>query len=123
MSDVVTAEGLLEKLTTARAAIVRRYESNHDADDWRAEGDEGDIGLAATTFDIRRIESAIDRGRLALLDEAIARITADPTKFDVCQNPKCLGDGKIEHERLLILIYAKLCCACAAANERGGGSR
>ena len=126
MSDLVlTAADLLEKLKAERAGLLRRYEAHNGPDAWQefADGDEADRAQAAAAFDIRRIESANDRGRLELIGDAIARIETDPANFDACQNERCESGGKIEHERLAALAWAKLCCACAAARERGGGSR
>lgn len=122
MSDgTLTAAVLLEKIQVERATIMQRYERHNGSNAWQelADGDEADRGLAATAFDFRQIENAADRGKLELLDEAIARIEADSFSFDACQaGDGCLGNGHIEHERLAILSWAKFCCACAAAKQK-----
>ncbi len=120
MSDL-TAAKLLQKLCAERATLSERYAVHNGSDPWREFAESGDVidrAVATTAFDFRQIENANDRGKLELLDEAIARIELDASQFDVCQNPNCLGDGKIEHERLGILPWARFCCACAAAQQR-----
>lgn len=122
MSDVLlTAVGLLEKLHAEKSGLLQWYADHNGSDPWREFADGSDVidqAVATTAFDFRQIENATVRGKLALLDEAIVRIEADASQFDACQNPHCLGDGKIEHERLAILPWAKFCCACAAAHQR-----
>jgi len=129
MSDlaILKAAELLEKLRAEREKVLVHYRGNGGSGDYsEAAGspDHLDQAQAITKLYLRVAENAADRNRLELVEEAMARIGVDASQFDACQaGDGCLGDGRIEHERLDILPWAKLCCACAAASERGGGSR
>ena len=120
MDVVLTAAVLLERLRAEQATILRRHQIRNGTDVLHEStgGDEADDAQVATATFFRESENAADRGRLTLIQDAIARIEADPEQFDGCQAENCLGNGHIEHERLGILPWAKLCCACAAAQQR-----
>lgn len=125
MSDstvVLTAAELLQRLQAEQERVLARYRSNNGPDAWRefaaAGPDQLDQAQAVTAFGFRQIENDADRGKLELIGEAIARIGADAVQFDACQSPHCQSGGKIEHERLAILPWAKFCCVCAAVQQR-----
>lgn len=122
MSDnvVLTAVELLDKLRVEQTTILRRHQVRNGTNDLHesARGDEADDAQVATATFFRESENYAARGRLELVQDAIARIDANASQFDACQNPRCKSGGKIEHERLNVLPWAKLCCACAAAQQR-----